>query len=170
MTTGSDPKPHRSSGSLAVAALILAVLAVVLSMGGWSLAGLPKDEKSEVTVLTVATGSFTTPADGGELPLSNASYTQEAGTSIIAIVSLGGEIPPLQGDDVACSFTVFVGTSEAFGVHVDRTNGGLHDNSAVEGIPSGDVAVERTMEAFITPDCDTDGVTVELTVEILGLR
>jgi hypothetical protein len=50
-----------SSTTIALAAIPVAVVAVVLSTGGMSL-GLTKEAKGEVEVLTIATGSFTTPA------------------------------------------------------------------------------------------------------------
>jgi hypothetical protein len=156
---------------IGVAAMLVSIMALVISTGGWSVAGIPKEDKGEVEVLTVATGTFTTPGQDGELALSDASFTQEAGTSILGIVSLDGEIPPLESDDdVPCSFTAFVGVSDAFGVSVDRTNGGLFDHSSVEGSPAVDEPVARTIEASMGSECDTDGVTVELTVQIVALR
>jgi hypothetical protein len=75
-----------SSTTIALAAIPVAVVAVVLSTGGMSL-GLTKEAKGEVEVLTIATGSFTTPAQYPDsIAISNTVFTQEAGTTLLVLM------------------------------------------------------------------------------------
>lgn len=158
----------RSPRALAGAALLIAFLTLLLSATGAAWAKAPTD-KDEVQVLTTATGSFTSPVTAGDaVALTNASFVQPAGSTILVLFRLDGDLPE---DPVAnpCSFSVFLGAG-AVGAELEITNGGFHTPFALEGVIPTEADVARTVEAAVSSaECETSGVTVDVTVEVVAL-
>ena len=152
----------QSATVIALAAMFVALIALVFSMGG------PAGAKGK-QLLTIATGSLTT-SDGGPLELTNASFTQKAGDTILAVIKLDwdGEPPPFEGD-TPCRFAGGVEITGAFFVELELTNGGFSPPPAVHGIVPSSADVERTIVSSVNADCPTDGVTVNLRVAVLAV-
>ena len=164
MDNRSEGWDRRSPSALAIAlaAMLVALITLVFSMGG---AAGAKGKQ----LLTTATGSLSTP-DGGPLELANASFTQEAGDTILAVIKLDwdGEPPPFDGD-TPCRFAGGVEIAGAFFVELEITNGGFSQTAAVYGIVPSSAVVERTIVSSVIADCPTNGVTVNLTVAVLAV-
>jgi hypothetical protein len=169
----------RTSGRLvSLAALGVALLALVFSMGGLAVAK-PATAKKGIEVLTTATGTITGGAmgwEGGELELRDAAFTQEAGATVLLIAELSGP-----GLPVGCSAEVaFAANRDGIPVP-DKSIQGLTITSAewvnqsganVLGLTPSTADITRAVQAFQTHGCEAEspGYTVELTVTVLSLR
>lgn len=145
---------------IALAAMCIALAALVFSMVAPAVAAPTPEErvrelvKGEVELLTTATGSFTTPGEGGTLPLQNASFTQETGDTIIIVIRQDGNLPEFTGDQ-ACQFSFTVEWGPL--VEFDITNGGFWQPPAVQGIVPSASAIHYTLGATVAPSCATEG-------------
>ena len=97
-------RPGRSNAgtTIAVTAMLIALAALVLSMGSPSSTAAPtRAAKEEVQLLTTVTGTLEVTADGAgvTIPLDNAAFTQEAGTTIELVTHVTGDFDPTGGND-----------------------------------------------------------------------
>lgn len=93
-----------TSGALAVAAMLVALAALVLSMGDRPSSAAPgRGLNEEVKVLTTVTGQLEAAADGEQrpVPLDNATFTQEAGATVMLVTNVTADFDPTQGYDCA---------------------------------------------------------------------
>lgn len=177
-----------AANSVAVAAMIVAVFALLLSMGDSGL-GAPPNPAREVELLTTATGSATFQAGGGvpTIPLDGAEFIQEAGGTVLLVSHLTMTAPESPAPDDSFDECGAVAYFEARPATEGEQLVATELTSGFGGIPVGDSKVL----GLAPPDIDlayeivtggahgdcTPGVnyvppdiTVELEVAVLALR
>jgi hypothetical protein len=159
----------------------IAVVALVLAMGGLSIAAPPEDKKSDEVVLTTATGGPVNSTDPGErvpIPLSNATFTQRAGEAVL-IAATATLVPDANTSFCGAEVNVSVaptsgsdpGTSEVglfMEEHTNKGDFGLRSDS--EALPAPATDVTRTLVAYVVessepqgePECDNPDPEGEL--------
>lgn len=96
-----------TSGALALTAMLVALVALVLSMGNPSSTAAPgRGSSDEVRLLTTVTGQVETLANWEQVPVpvDGATFTQEAGTTILLVTHVTADFDPTDGND--CDITV----------------------------------------------------------------
>jgi hypothetical protein len=84
--------------------MLVALAALVLSMGNPSSTAAPgRGLNEEVKVLTTVSGQLEAPADWEQrpVPVDNATFTQEAGSTVMLVTNVTADFDPTQGNDCA---------------------------------------------------------------------
>lgn len=83
-----------------VVAIALSLAALVVSMSGIAGAKAP-DTKDQIRLLTTATGSLEVTANGEQtaVPMQHQAFTQDAGSAIMFITTVGADYPATEGRD-----------------------------------------------------------------------
>jgi hypothetical protein len=84
--------------------MLVALVSLVLSMGNLSSSAAPgRSANEEVKLLTTVTGQLEAPADWEQRPVTvdNATFTQDAGSTVMLVTNVTANFDPTQGNDCA---------------------------------------------------------------------
>ena len=183
MNPRSEPRTgtYSASAVIAAASLIVAVLALAISVSGVARAGAPKEGKGEVELLTRASGTLST-SNAGDFALQGSSFMWGQDESLVMAIRTRLIDPP---GAIGCDghVNVFMETSAGdflalVAGDVVLTTGGLNEPTTVRGFGGDFVTAQTavTLRAQGSDDCDRDAdpdlpyLTLDLGIEVLALR
>lgn len=168
-----------STSVVAVGAMLVAMLALVFSLGGFAGAAGPKAATNDVELLTIATGSLEVAqgATSGDeqvtIPLTNATFTQTAGDTVLVVAELSS-VP--SSHDAFCDISnVAIGSApDLLLQNLFLEPAGVGSNRQTEALAPIGVTTARTLEAKTGYNCsgseNVSGLTINVKIAVLALR